>query len=256
VSRFANKVVLIVGGTSGMGEASAYRFAREGATVIVAGRSERKGMKVVQRITAAGGESAYIKADISRGEDCRNIVDTAIRKYARIDVLVNIAGISLSKGIEETTEEDWDLEINTNLKSYFLLCKYSLPFLKETRGSIVNMSSMSGLIGKKGLCSYCASKAGIIGLTKNLAIDLAQYGIRVNAVCPGWIDSEMNDNYFKKQQERGQETRAAISEQHPFGRIGSSDEAAGLITFLASDDASFITGVAAPIDGGLTLGYV
>jgi NAD(P)-dependent dehydrogenase (short-subunit alcohol dehydrogenase family) len=255
MSRFSGKVVVVVGGTSGMGRASAFQFADEEATVVVVGRRESKAEAVLNRIAEKGGKGSFIQADISRKEDCYRIIDTAGQRHGQIDVLLNMAGVSLNKGIEELTEEEWDFELDTNLKSYFLLCKQCVPFLKRTRGNIVNMSSMSGLIGKKNLCSYSASKAGIIGLTKNLAIDLAKYGIRANAICPGWIDSDMNDAYFQKQQESGNETRAQISGLHPFGRIGTSQEAASLITFLASDAASFITGLAVPIDGGLTLGY-
>jgi NAD(P)-dependent dehydrogenase (short-subunit alcohol dehydrogenase family) len=256
INRFVNKVAVVVGATSGMGEASAYRLAEEGAALLIVGRREQKGLRVVKNIEDNSGKASFFKADISELEDCKKIIDGAIERYGKIDALINIAGISISKGIEELTIQDWDYEINSNLKSYYLLCKYAVPFLKKTRGNIVNMASMVGLVGKANHCSYSASKGGIISMSKSMALDLAKYGIRVNIICPGWIRSEMNENWFQQKGDKEQGIRDQINKMHPFGRIGEPEEVASVIAFLASEDASFITGVAMPIEGGLTLGYI
>ena len=145
--------------------------------------------------------------------------------------------------------------MDTNLKSFFLICKYAIPSLKKTKGNIVNMSSMVGLIGQTNACAYAATKGGIVAMSKNMALDLAKYGIRVNVICPGWVRSELVEDWFHQQGEKEQEQRDYINSMHPLGRIGESSEAASAIVFLASDDASFITGVALPVEGALTLGY-
>ena len=253
--RFKEKVVIVVGATSGMGEASAHRFAGEGATVLLAGRRQEKGEKIVKKITDTGGTASFLKADISKKQDCKKIIDTALEMYGRIDVLVNIAGYHISKGIEEVTEKEWDFLMDTNLKSFFLLGKYAVPYLKKTRGNIVNMSSMVGLIGQSNACAYAASKGGIVAMSKNMALDLAKYGIRVNSICPGWIRSELVEDWFHQQGENEQKQRDYINTMHPLGRIGEPEEAAAAIAFLASEDASFITGIALPVEGALTIGY-
>jgi len=255
MERFTEKVAIVVGATSGMGEASAYRFADERAKVLVVGRREDKGQKVVEKINKKGGIASFLKADISKQDDCRKIMDTAVERYKRIDVLANIAGIHISKGVEDITVEEWDYLMNTNLKSFFLLCKYAVPYLKKTKGNIINMSSMVGIVGQSNSCAYSASKGGITIMTKNMALDLAKYGIRVNSVNPGWIRSELVEDWFRQQGDREQEQRDYINSIHPLGRIGGASEAAAAIVFLASEDASFITGIALPIDGGVTLGY-
>jgi NAD(P)-dependent dehydrogenase (short-subunit alcohol dehydrogenase family) len=255
MKRFTDKVIIVVGATSGMGEFSAYRFADEGAKVLVVGRREKKGLGVVEKIEKNGGKASFLKADISKMEDCKNIINTAIERYKKIDVLANVAGYHISKGVENTTVEEWNYLMNTNLKSFFLLCKYAVPYLKETKGNIVNMSSMVGLIGQSNACAYAATKGGIIAMSKNMALDLAKYGIRVNIVCPGFIRSELTEDWFKQQGEKEQEIRDYVDKKHPLGRIGENEEAAAAIAFLASKDASFITGITLPVDGGITLGY-
>lgn len=255
MKRFEGKVSIVVGATSGMGEASAYRFAEEGAKVLVVGRRSEKGNKVIDKINRKGGTSNFLKADISKKQDCKKIIDTAVESYGKIDVLANIAGYHISKGIEDVTEEEWDFLMDTNLKSFFLLCKYAVPYLKKTKGNIVNMSSMVGLIGQSNACAYAATKGGIVAMSKNMALDLAKYGIRVNSICPGWIRSELVEDWFHQQGVHEQDQRDYIDSIHPLGRIGEPEEAAAAIAFLASEDASFITGIDLPIEGALTIGY-
>ena len=255
MKRFQDKVVIVVGATSGMGEASSYRFASEGAKVLVVGRRKKKGEEVVKRIKDNGGVGSFLKADISKKEDDKKIINIAIKRYKKIDVLANIAGYHISKGIEDISEKEWDFLMDTNIKSFFLISKNAIPYLKKTKGNIVNMSSMVGLVGQTNACAYAATKGGIIAMTKNMALDLAKYGIRVNAVCPGWIRSELVEDWFHQQGLEEEKQRDYINSVHPLGRIGENEEAAGAIVFLASEDASFITGVALPVDGALTLGY-
>ncbi len=255
MKRFEGKVSIVVGATSGMGEASAYRFAEEGAKVLVVGRRSEKGNKVVDKINKNGGTSSFLEADISKKQDCKKIIDSAVERYSQIDVLANIAGYHISKGIEDVTEKEWDFLMDTNLKSFFLLCKYAVPYLKKTKGNIVNMSSMVGLIGQSNACAYAATKGGIVAMSKNMALDLAKYGIRVNCVCPGWIRSELVEDWFHQQGENEQDQRDYINSIHPLGRIGEPEEAGAAIAFLASEDASFITGIDLPIEGALTIGY-
>ena len=255
MERFLEKIVVVVGATSGIGEASAYRFAEEGAKVLLVGRREEKGNNIVKKIKEKGGSASFFKADISIGSNCKQIIDNAIERYGKIDVLVNIAGYHISKGIESISIEEWDFLMNTNLKSFFLLCKYAVPYLKKTRGNIVNMSSMAGMLGQVNSCAYVATKGGIIAMTKNLALDLAKYGIRANTICPGYIRSELVEDWLHQQGEKEQETRDYINKIHPLGKMGEPEEAAAAIAFLASNDASFITGSTLEIDGGINLGY-
>ena len=177
-----------------------------------------------------------------------------VRDFGRIDILVNNAGTHDGKGIEEGDEADWERIIDTNLKSVFLVSKAALPYLKAARGSIVNMGSMVGLVGQGKSGAYSASKGGIIALTKNMALDLAPYGIRVNCICPGWVETPLVNAWFALQPDEAA-ARAYVDSIHPLGRIASADEIGNAALFLASDLASFVTGVAIEVDGGVTLGY-
>ena len=176
-----------------------------------------------------------------------------VGEYGQIDVLVNNAGTHDGKGIEEADEADWNRIIDTNLKSVFLVSKAALPYLKARRSAIVNMGSMVGLVGQGKSGAYSASKGGIIALTKNMALDLAPYSIRVNCICPGWVETPLVDAWFALQPAEA-EARAYVDSIHPLGRIASAEEIGKTALFLASDLASFVTGVALEVDGGVTLG--
>lgn len=257
---FEGKVALITGGTSGIGFATARLFCKKGAKVVIVGRTLEKGKEAEKAIVQEGGEALFIQGDVSKAADVGNIVHKIIERYGRIDILFNNAGIQMEglyKPIEETTEEDWDRMLNINLKSVFLCCKYVVPIMKKQgHGVIVNTGSTLGLVGQAGMVAYCSSKGGVIQLTKALALELAPYNIRVNCVCPGTTaqhiikdGKEMFILYGKSQDPEKIKARIAL---HPLGRVAAPEEIANAVLFLASEDASFITGVALLVDGGYT----
>jgi NAD(P)-dependent dehydrogenase (short-subunit alcohol dehydrogenase family) len=247
--RFENKVVLITGGTSGIGLAAAQSFTEEGANVIVIGRDKERG-----EAAATTFKVVFEGGDISIAEDCRSLVARSLELYGRLDVLVNCAGVIFrGRTVEQTTEAEWDTTFEINVKGTFLMCKYALPALRKSKGCIVNVSSYVGLVGFAGASAYAASKAAILNLTRSMALDHASESIRINAVCPGSVDTDM---IHKAWQQFGNvdEARKLWASKHPLGRIASPQEIARAILFLASTDASFITGAALPVDGGITAG--
>ena len=247
--RFENKVVLITGGTGGIGSATAKLFSQEGASVVIVGRDIDKTMEAARDV---GGRGEV--GDVSIAEDCERIVTQALSLHGRLDVLVNCAGVIFrNRTVEQTSEEEWDTTFDINVKGTFLMSKYALPALRVSKGCIVNMSSYVGLVGFAGTSAYAASKAAILNLTRSMALDHAKEGVRVNAVCPGSVDTEMIHIAWQQYGdiERAQKLWA---EKHPLGRIATADEVGRVILFLASEDASFITGAALPVDGGITAG--
>jgi NAD(P)-dependent dehydrogenase (short-subunit alcohol dehydrogenase family) len=185
--RFENKVVLITGGTRGIGFATAKLFAREGARVIIVGRDVAQTTEAAREVPGRGEAG-----DVSRAADCERIVAQALDRSGRLDILVNCAGVIFrNRTVEETSKEEWEITFDVNVKGTFLMCKYALPALRETKGSIVNVSSYAGLVGFAGASAYAASKAAILNLTRSMALDHAREGIRVNAVCPGSVDTDM-----------------------------------------------------------------
>ena len=247
--RFENKVVLITGGTRGIGFATAQLFAQEGAEVLIVGRETDKTTKAAREIPGRGEAG-----DVSVAADCERIVARTLDLYGRLDVLVNCAGVIFrNRTVEQTTEEEWDTTFNINVKGTFLMCKYALPALRAAKGCIVNVSSYVGLVGFAGASAYAASKAAILNLTRSMALDHAKEGIRVNAVCPGSVDTDMIHTAWHQFGDVEQ-ARKLWSEKHPLGRIASPEEVARVILFLASEEASFITGAALSVDGGITAG--
>jgi NAD(P)-dependent dehydrogenase (short-subunit alcohol dehydrogenase family) len=245
--RFENKVVLITGGTRGIGHATARLFAAEGAQVVIVGRDRDKTMEAAYDVPGQGKAG-----DVSSAADCERIVTHTLNLHNRIDVLVNCAGVIFrNRTVEQTSEEEWDRTFEVNVKGTFLMSKYALPALRKTKGSIVNMSSYVGLVGFAGASAYAASKAAIINLTRSMALDHAKEGIRVNAVCPGSVDTEMIHAAWQKFGDV-EKARKVWAEKHPLGRIASPDEIGHAILFLASQDASFVTGTALAVDGGIT----
>lgn len=248
--RLSNRVALITGGNRGIGLATASLFAAEGAKVILFARDQAKGESEAEQIPNAH----FIQGDVSNAIDCERIVEETIRLHGALDVLVNCAGIIYrNRTVEQTTEEEWDATFDVNVKGTFLMSKYAMPALRERKGSIVNVSSYVGLVGFAKTSAYAASKAAIINLTRSMALDHAKEGVRVNAVCPGSVDTEMIHDAWRKFGDV-EEAQRVWAEKHPIGRIARAAEVAQAILFLASEEASFITGAALPVDGGITAG--
>jgi NAD(P)-dependent dehydrogenase (short-subunit alcohol dehydrogenase family) len=250
--RLENKVALITGGTSGIGEATALLFAREGAKVAITGRNESRGHAVVARILESGGKAIFVRTDVRKADECKRAVDETFRGFARLDILFNNAGVYFPHTALECSEEEWDLQIDINLKGTFLMSKYALePMLAQGGGVIVNNSSGWGLVGGDKGVAYCASKGGVVLLTKAMAIDHGRQGIRVNCVCPGDVETPMLPEDARM---RGLDWKTYVAgcENRPMGRIGTPEEIAKAVLFLASDDSSFMTGAALAVDGGGT----
>lgn len=247
-----DKVVLITGGTSGIGEATALLFAKEGAKVAITGRNSQRGNKIVEKVKSDGGESIFVKTDVSVAQDCRNAVEKTIAEFGRLDILFNNAGVFFAHDVVECTEEEWDLQLDINLKGTFLMSKFALPgMIARGSGVIINNSSGWGLVGGDKAVAYCASKGGVVLLTKAMAIDHGPQGIRVNCVCPGDVDTPMlpEDSKFRGMQ---WDEYIAGAANRPMRRIGTPEEIAKAVLFLASDDSSFMTGAALVVDGGGT----
>jgi NAD(P)-dependent dehydrogenase (short-subunit alcohol dehydrogenase family) len=248
--RFGDKVVLITGGTSGIGRATALLFAREGAKVAVGGRDEGRGREVVDEIEKAGGAALFLRCDVRLADDCRRVVEETVHAFGRLDVLFNNAGVYLANTVVACTEEEWDLTVDTGLKGTYLMCKFAIPVMvSQGGGAIVNNASGWGLVGGDQAAAYCAAKGGVVVLTKAMAIDHARQGIRVNCVCPGDVDTPMLPQDARRRGLAWEEYLAGAA-QRPMGRIGRPEEVARAVLFLASEEASFITGAALPVDGG------
>lgn len=248
--RFKDKVALITGGTAGIGSATALKFAKEGAKVAITGRNEERGNQVLDEINKAGGEGLFIRADVRFAEDCRRAVDQTLDRYDRIDVLYNNAGVLHPRTVPECTEEEWDETIDSSLKGAFLMSKYALPsMIKQKSGAIIHCSSGWGILGGDKAAAYCAAKGGLIVMAKAMAIDHGPDGIRVNCVCPGDTHTPMLHDEADKRGMSWDEYAAGAMDR-PLGRLGTPDEIAEAVLFLASDHASFITGAALVVDGG------
>jgi NAD(P)-dependent dehydrogenase (short-subunit alcohol dehydrogenase family) len=248
--RLENKVALITGGTSGIGEAVAELFAREGTKVAITGRNESRGHAITTRILKAGGEAIFLRTDVRNAAECQRSVDETLHSFGRLDILFNNAGVFFPQTALECSEEEWDLQIDINLKGTFLMSKSALvPMLAQGRGVIINNSSGWGIVGGDRAVAYCASKGGVVLLTKAMAIDHGRQGIRVNCICPGDIDTPMLPEDARM---RGLDWKTYLAgcENRPMGRIGTVDEIAKAVLFLASDDSSFMTGAALVVDGG------
>jgi len=251
VTRLVGKVALITGGGTGIGRSTALVFAREGAKVVVVGRRLEKLQEVVAEIKTAGGEAVAVTCDVSRAADVQSAVAKVVEAFGKLNVLVNNAGILSVSTIEEIPEEDWDRLIDANLKGPFLMCRAALPeFRKAGGGSIVNVGSVLGLVAMKKRAAYCASKGGVTLLTKAIAVDHGHENIRANCICPSIVETDLVSQLFNTPDgDRVKRERLATI---PLGRMGKPNDIAELAVYLASDESSWLTGAAIPLDGGLT----
>ncbi|MCL4541447.1 MAG: SDR family oxidoreductase [Chloroflexi bacterium] len=250
--KLTGKAAIVTGAGSGIGRAIAQMLAAEGARVAAVDFSKDGGEGTVQLIQGAGGECIFIEADVARASDVQRYVQTTVDRYGHIDVLCNNAGIGVAAPVTETTEEDWDRVLAVDLKGVFLGCKYTIPIMiRQGGGVIVNTASVAGMVGVLNRAAYCAAKAGVVGLTKSIAVDYIGQNIRANAVCPGTVDSPWIQKILNQQPDPVAE-RQRMVERQPMGRMGRPEEIARAVLYLASDDSAFVTGSTLVIDGGLT----
>ncbi len=250
--RLADKVALITGGTSGIGRATAVLFAQEGARVAITGRNEVRGREVMAEIEQAGGAATFVRSDVRFAEECHRAVEETLRAFGGLDILFNNAGVFYPNTVLAGTEEEWDLTLDINLKGTYLMSKYALPtMIAQGSGVIINNASNWGLVGGPKAAAYCASKGGVVLLTKAMALDHAGQGIRINCICPGDVLTPMLTEEARRLGVAW-ETYLAAAADCPMGRVGRPEEVAKAVLFLASDDSSFMTGTALVADGGFT----
>ena len=251
--KLEGRVAVITGSASGIGRASAKEFAREGARVVVADINLAGAEETVRQIEVAGGAAIAVKTDVAAPESVAALVEQTLRSFQQLDILFNNAAIQVNKTVEDTTVEEWNREIAINLGGVFLCSKLCMPHLRKTKGNIINMASVNGFFVEPVCAGYCATKGAIVALSKAMAIDHGKQGIRVNCICPGYIDAGLAWEYFEAQPNPA-EARASAGKLHALGRIGQPEEVGRLAVFLASDDASFVTGSAVVVSGGFGFG--
>lgn len=251
--RFEGKGVIVTGGGSGIGKATAERFLEEGARVAIFDVSKKNGSGALAYLRRRGHDPCLFVGDVSKAADVKRMVKDALKKLGRIDVVFNNAGILVEGTVEQVSEKDWDRIMAINVKGVFLMSKEVIPtMLKQGKGAIVNNASCSGLVGDRDAIAYNTSKGAVVLMTKCLALDYALKNIRVNCVCPGEIETPMFYQEARSRRMPIDEYRKVLCEVHPIGRLGDPKEVANAVLFLASDDASFITGTAFSVDGGYT----
>ena len=252
---FTGKVAFVTGAAGGIGRTTALAFAREGASVVVTDVSEQDNQETARMIEEAGGRALAIRCDVSRAEDVKVALDKTIETFGRLDFAFNNAGVEqLPKATIDITEEEWNRIMGIDLRGVFLCMKYEIPLmLKQGGGAIVNTSSGAGVKGFKEQAAYVAAKHAVIGLTKSAALDYAPRNIRINAVCPGIVDTPMMDRFGGNTPEGKEKELAGASAVQPIGRAGRPEEIAAAVLWLCSDAASFVVGAAMVVDGGHTL---
>lgn len=250
MGRFEGKVALVTGASSGIGRAAALAFANEGAAVVVASRREKEGRETAARIESSGGKALYVRADVSREADVVDLVGRIRDRFGRLDMAFNNAGVEgHGKPVTDETEQNYQAVFDVNVKGVLLSMKHELPMLLASGGgAIVNMSSIVGEIAFPGAAVYTASKHAVLGLTKAAALEHAKSGVRINAIAPGAVQTDMMERFVGG----SEEAKSAFAAMHPMGRVGRADEMAQTVVFLCSDSASFITGQTIVADGGFT----
>lgn len=246
--RLEGTSAIVTGGTRGIGYAIVMRLAREGADIAFTYvSSEERANQVADEVRALGRKALAIKADAASAEDAQKVVDETTAAFGKIDILVNNAGVTRDTLLMRMSEQDWDLVLDTNLKGVFLLTKAAIrPMMSARKGRIISISSVVGIVGNPGQANYCASKAGVIGFTKSVAKEVASRGITANVIAPGYIGTDMTDKLNDAQ-------RQAIMDFVPLKKIGTSDDVASAVVFLASDDAGYVTGHVLNVDGGMAM---
>jgi NAD(P)-dependent dehydrogenase (short-subunit alcohol dehydrogenase family) len=242
---FSDKVALVTGGTSGIGKTTAIEFARAGAKVVLTGRREKEGAQVVAEIKKLGGEAAFVRADVTKDADVKRMVDFTIEKFGRLDIAFNNAGVEWKGPLDQATEAEYRRIFDVNVWGVLNSMRHEIPvMLKNGGGAIVNTSSVAGHVGLGQVSVYNASKHAVEGLTKSIALEFAKQNIRINAIAPGVIATEMWDRFA------GDELRDQVASIIPLARIGASEEIAAAVLYLSSDDAKFTTGTSLVVDGG------
>jgi len=252
--RFMNKIIVITGGAKGIGEACAVAFALEGGKIAIADIDENAGNTVIQKIKDNGSEAIFVKCDVSKSGDIQKLIKETTRTFGGVDVLYNNAGVVRYGTVVELSEEDWDYQLNINLKASFLTCKYAIPeMIKRGGGAIVNTASAQAFASQVTVAAYASSKGAIVSFTSTVALDHANDNIRCNCIAPGSIQTPMLDDAAKLFGPKGNPSQAIKEwgDLHPLKRVGRADEVAKLVLFLASDDSSFCTGGCYRIEGGL-----
>jgi meso-butanediol dehydrogenase / (S,S)-butanediol dehydrogenase / diacetyl reductase len=250
MDRLKDRVAIVTGGASGIGRATALLLAREGAKVVICDLNDAQGAETVQAIHAAGGQARFRHADVTIASEVQGVVDDALSHFRRLDILLNNAGISLGDSVLDIDEPTWDRNLAVVLKGPYLFTRAALPAMRERRrGVIVNVASVNGLLGL-GEDAYSAAKAGLINFTQNVAIRYGAEGIRANVICPGTVRTPIWQDTLAKQSD----VFERLARWYPLGRVGEPEDIAQAALFLASDDASWITGAVIPVDGGLTAG--
>ena len=251
-TRLAGKVCIVTGGGSGIGRAICLAFGREGATVVAADKNAESAARTIGELEFLGAPGTAVQVDVSIADSVRGMVDVVVGEHGRIDVLVNNAGFGFAATVVETDEADWDRLMSVNLKGVYLGCKYVVPvMIRQGGGSIVNTASAAGLVGVADRVAYCASKGGVIAMTRAMAIDHVSDGVRFNCVAPGTVESPYFDEIFARSEDP-EALRRLMEARHLMNRLGTPDEVASSVLYLASDESSFVTGSVLSVDGGMT----